>query len=565
MNTKAIISGLLATSMLVSTVAQAVPVSGAPQYTISEIQTKLDSGEFYNYPGVIREGINGVRVGPVGGKYLFGKTFEIGQALPEITDVVALQKAIRAEKKTILVASNDWVLPVPAVFVELGRQNGVDGAVFMEHYIVSTTGIDSEGFAEFAEAQTKAVIETLGIPSATIATKPLIDAGILDELAAAKLEKAALQVSLNAANAKIGELTADQVRLVSEVANLTASINSLNASIERLEAAGRVNQTTITNLTAEVAEKNARIDTLNNTINTKDTEIGTLNDTISTKDAEIDTLNGTISARDAEIDQAYETQAFQYDQIRGLRDDVATHEATIATLRSEAAFQQNLLTRHSNELNRLQGVVTEVRASLSTAIQSANRANTLTEEAFDAVSYASGYNVAYEDVGPAGVDGLVSHIEGIKAEIATLRAGINTGATAILENVRAYQGQIANIHSTGLNSNLPGFGYDSTAVEAASKNISADTSTIVSSDLNTIFVNTLSSRGGSKISTIAYDEQIETVFEDVSQVVTDNFFAEIENAISAAYEGGYSEGYEDGFADGYAEGFQDGVASVPSN
>ena len=131
---KAIISGLLATSMLVSTVAQAVPLT-APQYTITEIQTKLDSGEFYNYPGVIREGINGVRVGPTGSKYLFGKTFEIGQALPEITDVVALQKALKSEKKTVLVASNEWILPVPAVFVELGRQNGVDGAAFMEHYL----------------------------------------------------------------------------------------------------------------------------------------------------------------------------------------------------------------------------------------------------------------------------------------------------------------------------------------------------------------------------------------------------------------------------------------------
>ena len=77
--------------------------------------------------------INGVRVGG-GNGFLFTKTFAPGMALPEINDVAALQRALSKKGETVLVASNDWILPVPAVFVELGRQNGVDGATFMAHY-----------------------------------------------------------------------------------------------------------------------------------------------------------------------------------------------------------------------------------------------------------------------------------------------------------------------------------------------------------------------------------------------------------------------------------------------
>ena len=289
---KAIVSGLLATSMLVSTAAQAINVSGAPQYTITEIQAKIDSGEFYNYPGVIREGHNGIRIGPAGNNYLFGKTFEVGQALPEITDIVALQRAVKAEKKTVLVASNEWILPVPAVFVELGRQNGVDGATFMEHYVISTTSIDSEGFAEYAEAQTKAVVEALGISSVTINTAPLIDAGILDELQAVQIENAALQVALNEANAMIDSLTAENLDLLAQITTLSSTITGLEAVNSELE-------TTNSGLMTQVGELRSELRTAEANFQQLVTASNSINGALT---AQVTSLSGQVTALQTTLD-----------------------------------------------------------------------------------------------------------------------------------------------------------------------------------------------------------------------------------------------------------------------
>lgn len=255
---KKIISTILATTMLTSVAnAELVSNGGKPSISLTEIQANLDSGKYTNYPGVVRI-VNDIRV--VGSKdgFLFSDTFKPGMALPEIHDYVALKKVLD-NKKTILVASNDWIIPTPEIFVELGKQNGVDGITFMAHYLEATAGIDSDAFGEYAEAQTKAVLDVLNVPTVTIDTKPLVDQGLLDEIQAKTIENAALQVAINTANERIDELTAENTSLVAQIASLTATIDS--------------HVTTINDLTSRLEAKTSQAHTFLNALGTVRTQL----------------------------------------------------------------------------------------------------------------------------------------------------------------------------------------------------------------------------------------------------------------------------------------------------
>ena len=228
---------MLSTSLVAPASAGLVTNGGKPQYSITEIQAKINDGSFYNYPGVIRETESGIRVGPTGNKYLFSKTFAPGMALPEINDINALLKALDKKDETVLVASNEWIVPVPSVFVELGKQNGVDGITFMQHYLEGVKGVSSDDFTSFAKAQTKAVVQVLGVKSSVIVnTQQLVDQGILDELAAKTLENAMLTTQISQANTMIAELTEDNRQLVADLANAMVTIDDITAARDALIA-----------------------------------------------------------------------------------------------------------------------------------------------------------------------------------------------------------------------------------------------------------------------------------------------------------------------------------------
>ena len=213
---KTILAAVAATTML-SGVANATLVSngGQPSISLSEIQANLDAGTYTQYPGVIRD-VNGIRVGPSGGGYLFAKTFKPGMALPVINDIVALQKALAKKDETILVASNEWILPIPAVFVELARQNGVDASTFMGHYLEATADISQDDFASYAAAQTQAVISALGIDAVTVNTQVLVQTG-LTEAQAQAIADAAASLATERAQVVIDRLDAENMQLVMNI------------------------------------------------------------------------------------------------------------------------------------------------------------------------------------------------------------------------------------------------------------------------------------------------------------------------------------------------------------
>ena len=187
---------------MVSGAANAALISngGKPQYSITEIQAKVDSGQFKYYPFVAGKGIQS-------NEHLFSKTFEDGKVLPRVTDFVALQKAIK-KSNTILVAdaSKGIILPCPEIFIELAKQNGVSCYNFMEHYVESTTDIDSDAFGEHARAQSEILINMLEVKAGMgINMQALIDAGLKREMA--------LSLRINQLNDQITELNGDVSRL----------------------------------------------------------------------------------------------------------------------------------------------------------------------------------------------------------------------------------------------------------------------------------------------------------------------------------------------------------------
>ena len=127
---KTIVAAAAAVMMTSAANAAIITNGGNPTESLTEIQQKIDSGQYHSYPGVVRISDGGFRITPTSHNYLFKSTFKPGMALPRVHDIVALQRALK-KNEVILVASNDLVLPTPSIFVELARQNGVDPVVFM--------------------------------------------------------------------------------------------------------------------------------------------------------------------------------------------------------------------------------------------------------------------------------------------------------------------------------------------------------------------------------------------------------------------------------------------------
>ena len=216
---KKTISTIAAVAMLSTSIAPAfagiVTNGGQPLLSITDIQTKIDSGEFYNYPGVIRVTEGGLRIGPTKGSgYIFADKFKPGMALPQVNDIAKLLKAIDKKDEVTLVASNEFILPCNPVFKELGRQNGVSCGEFMEHIVVGTSDTTNEQFEDYATATTKAALEVLNVTS----VDTLVKAGVDQSLA--------LKVALEQVQEKIGEIT-----------DLTATLDLINDTVYATEQA----------------------------------------------------------------------------------------------------------------------------------------------------------------------------------------------------------------------------------------------------------------------------------------------------------------------------------------
>ena len=137
---KTIISAIA--GVMLSTTAMATPLTDyffANGYTqpesITSIQAKVDSGQYYNYPYVVGGGVS---------KGLFSKKLTKGTAIPQIKNIAALQAAL-AKEQVVLVADADGgfssALPI---FVEIAKQNGVSVDELMSHLVINEMPADSD-------------------------------------------------------------------------------------------------------------------------------------------------------------------------------------------------------------------------------------------------------------------------------------------------------------------------------------------------------------------------------------------------------------------------------------
>ena len=136
---KTIISAIA--GVMLSTTAMATPLDSfffSNGYTkpdsIISIQTKVNSGEYYNYPYIVGGGVE---------KGLFKKYLKDGTALPQIKSVTALKAALD-RKQVVLVASKGEVHACLPIFAEIAKQNGVSCTDLMGHLV--TNQAENEDF-----------------------------------------------------------------------------------------------------------------------------------------------------------------------------------------------------------------------------------------------------------------------------------------------------------------------------------------------------------------------------------------------------------------------------------
>ena len=493
---KRTISTIAAVAMLSTSIAPAfagiVTNGGQPLLSITDIQTKIDSGEFYNYPGVIREGVNGVRIGPAGGGYIFSDKFEIGRALPQITDVNKLLASLNKKEEVTLVASNEFVIPCNPVFKELGRQNGVSCGEFMEHYVVSTTDISAENFNDYMTSVSKAALNVLGVTTAEVLIKAGVD------------QSAALRVALIEAKDEIASLSADKASLVAELADAMVSITELEATEVALNAE-------IDTLNGEIATKDARIaelitevDDLTDTVNAGNTIFANLNQQIADKDIEIADLQTQFTTTNqALID-------LQDEVINDINPRFAETTRNLAIVVAERDELRSRLSNMDTQMQRLSGQLAEAKgqvADLTEAQRNIGFTITATVE-----------------------NARISFRNAIDAATASANRAVQAMTTA---EIVANAGPSYNNALEGGRTAQPGTveGYSVSGTNGALSSLAAASGSPIQNNIAAVFSSTFTG------------QQVIAAITEAAQ-----------DAYNEGYRDGYDAGYADGFKDGFAAG-----------
>lgn len=151
---KKLIIGAIAATMLSGT-ANAVLLGDhfykygytKPQYSLTEIQKKIDNGTFYNYPYISGKSDTG----------LFEDKLKKGTAIPQFVNGNRLLNALRMKVKPVIVANKgdaNVKVCVP-VFEELARQNGVSCSTLMT-FLVDNQAEGEDMFSDLENTLMKA-------------------------------------------------------------------------------------------------------------------------------------------------------------------------------------------------------------------------------------------------------------------------------------------------------------------------------------------------------------------------------------------------------------------------
>ena len=260
-----IITSIVASSMLVTvsigSAFGAVITQQGP--TLIEINAGIQAGTgFAHYP------VAGGNAAPVG--FILNDVLPEGTALPQVTDASALLDAIN-QGSVVLVADNSNTLFLPAIYAELGKQNGMTAIEFFQYI----SGLTNEQLHEMTKEHTEALIATANIDKVEIDVPKLVSAGISKE-DAQKLVDAALLEAASKATAAIKALDNELQAKISEIVILNMEIARLNALDPEVVTVTEVVTKTVNILNPVNAELEATRDFLQSILVERSLQLGEL-------------------------------------------------------------------------------------------------------------------------------------------------------------------------------------------------------------------------------------------------------------------------------------------------
>ena len=207
--------------------------------SITSIQAKVDSGQYYNYPYVVGGGVS---------KGLFSKKLTKGTAIPQIKNIAALQAALDKEQ-VVLVADADGGHSVALpIFVEIAKQNGVSVDELMSHLVINEMPSDdnSEDTGFFSNIDTVVSNVQSQIDEVSAEINNQINDEITAEVTEAVAEAVAPAIeeamdSISALEAALADLAASTNIGPASLAGVAEAANTISEAVNEAAAVGYVN------------------------------------------------------------------------------------------------------------------------------------------------------------------------------------------------------------------------------------------------------------------------------------------------------------------------------------
>ncbi len=184
-----------------------------------------------------------------------------------------------------------------------------------------------------------------------------------------------LETKTNELQEKETQLAAQQTTLDEQTATMAAQ----QATLDEQTATMAAQQATLDEQAATLAQQQADLDTANASLAAREEELTTLQSQLSAQQTELDTATQQLAIQQAalaqkqtDLDTANASLAAREEELTNLQSQLSTQQAQLDTATQQLAAQQQALTEQTEKIDDLVGVRSEIIATLSTALTSAN-------------------------------------------------------------------------------------------------------------------------------------------------------------------------------------------------
>ena len=480
--------------------------------------------------------------------YIFGNVLNDDIVLPRVSDIRKVIEAAKEEGKTLIVASNDWILPSNPVFCEVARQVNMNCGDFTVMLLSGSSQLSDEEFITEMNAQSERLEIIARTMNFTIKSGPslleqmLIDAGkdisqygdaiaevaslLVDEVNLEALEDALNNWDETVANYRAGTITGHLEAYAGIMDTIQEEIEVLEAEVVRLE-------TELTAAKAEIVRQAGVISGLENTIAQKNATIAGLNSALQAASQTESELRSDLSDATGQITGISSTDltnSFNSGKSAGITAALnaasagynGTTCASTYTGSLKSICDYGYAAKEAESLAGITDLPATHNANSITGISASVSGNTVT------ISVDSGYSVI---LGSGNVSITYTNSETTAAQL-SVGNFTNAGTSYQDENDGNYLPPNTNGSNVSVSiSDLP-------AAEITIANgVSLSSKLTISPDSTAHTIIGFSVFSGT---------QFTTTMSNLKQLSADI----------------YKEGYNDGYNDGYADGFADGVSSV---